>query len=73
MKADAASITAWQIGMYGMMAVAQFLWFAKAYGGPATADSPEFWFVMQLAMLCGFVTSFPANALLIKFGLKEAM
>nr|WP_264372838.1 DUF4396 domain-containing protein [Paraburkholderia caribensis] len=32
-KADIASITAWQVGMYGLMAIIQFLWFEPAYGG----------------------------------------
>ncbi|HEY1736965.1 MAG TPA: DUF4396 domain-containing protein [Methylovirgula sp.] len=73
LKADGASITAWQIGMYGAMAAIQFLWFRAAYGAMAPTDCPEFWFAMQLAMLCGFATSFPANAALMHFGLKEPM
>jgi hypothetical protein len=72
-KADAASITAWQIGMYGGVALGQFLWFTPAYGGQAAADTPEFWFLMQLAMLCGFATSFPVNWLLVRSGIKERM
>ncbi len=72
-KADAASITAWQVGMYGGMAALQFGWFRPAYGGVAPVDSPEFWFAMQLAMLAGFATSYPVNWWLIRAGLKEAM
>ena len=34
---------------------------------------PEFWFAMQLAMLAGFVTSYPVNWLLIRIGWKERM
>lgn len=73
LKADSASITAWQVGMYGFMAIAQFAWFRPVYGGLAKADSPEFWFAMQLAMLCGFATSYPVNWLLVTYGLKEKM
>ncbi len=73
LKADAASITAWQIGMYGFMAFAQFAWFAQAFGGEARVDTPEFWFAMQIAMLCGFATSYPVNWLLIRLGVKEEM
>jgi hypothetical protein len=73
LKADAASITAWQIGMYGFMAVAQLLWFRPAYGGLARPDTLEFWFAMQIAMLFGFGTAFPVNWLLVKVGLKERM
>ncbi len=73
LKADIASITAWQIGMYGLMAIIQFGWFRHAFGGTAPVASPEFWFAMQIAMLAGFVTSFPVNWLLIQVGLKEKM
>jgi hypothetical protein len=72
-KADIASIAAWQIGMYGVMALIQFGGYRHAYGGTAAVASPEFWFAMQLAMLGGFVTSYPVNAWLIRQGWKEAM
>lgn len=72
-KADAASITSWQIGMYGAMAALQLLWFRPTYGGVAQVDTPEFWFAMQLSMLCGFCTSYPVNWLLVAIGLKEKM
>lgn len=73
LKADIASITAWQIGMYGVMAAIQFLWFRSMYGGIAPVDSPEFWFAMQLAMLAGFSTSYPINWWLVRAGIKERM
>jgi hypothetical protein len=70
-KADIASITAWQIGMYGgIMAIVQFLWFRPFYGGVA---SPEFWFAMQFAMPAGFATSYPVNWWLIHLGVKGKM
>ena len=72
-KADAASITAWQVGMYGLMASGQFLWFRPAYGALAPATTPEFWFLMQIAMLAGFATAYPANWLLVKAGVKSPM
>lgn len=72
-KADTASITSWQVGMYGAMAVCQFLWLAPAYGHIAAVDTPEFWLVMQIAMLFGFITAFPVNWLLIRSGVKERM
>ncbi|SER33289.1 protein of unknown function [Faunimonas pinastri] len=73
LKADVLSISAWQIGMYGFMAIAQFAWLNPAYGHKAEVNSPEFWFVMQVAMLCGFVTSYPVNWFLLKAGVKEKM
>lgn len=73
LKADAASISAWQIGMYGVMALIQFVLWKPLYGAIAQPTSPEFWFAMQIAMLGGFVTAYPVNALLLKAGVKEAM
>ncbi|NIJ33393.1 DUF4396 domain-containing protein [Sphingomonas oligoaromativorans] len=73
LKADILSISAWQIGMYGGMAVIQFGWFAPRYGGLAQVASPEFWLAMQIAMLAGFATSYPVNLWLLKIGWKEAM
>jgi hypothetical protein len=68
-KADTFSLIAWQIGMYGWMAIATFLIFKHEI--PKT--SPVFWFMMQIAMLCGFVTAFPVNWWLVKSGMKEKM
>jgi len=73
LKADAISISAWQIGMYGGMAAIQFGWFRPVFGGIAPVASPEFWFAMQIAMLAGFATSYPANWWLIRSGVKERM
>lgn len=69
-KADVLSLTAWQIGMYGFMAVVLFWIFPDR---DLSKTSWLFWFMMQLAMLSGFLISFPANILLIKFGVKKAM
>jgi hypothetical protein len=66
LKADTLSLTAWQIGMYAFMAFAQFYLFRRLIGAQLNVDSPEFWFVMQLAMLCGFITSYPVNWWLIQ-------
>ena len=73
LKADIASISAWQIGMYGLMAALQFGWFKPAFGTTADVATPEFWFAMQLAMLAGFATSYPVNWWLIRAGIKEKM
>ena len=69
-KADFLSLTAWQIGMYAWMALVVFVLFAG--GGPAR-DSAEFWFMMQIAMMVGFVFAYPVNIALIKYGVKSAM
>lgn len=72
-KADTISITAWQTGMYGFMAFANFYLFRRLLGTKLEVNSFEFWFMMQIAMLCGFVTSYPANWWLLKAGIKEKM
>jgi hypothetical protein len=68
-KADTLSLTAWQLGMYGWMALVVFILFRHDI--PKT--SPVFWFMMQIAMLVGFLTSYPVNWWLIRKGLKEEM
>jgi Domain of unknown function (DUF4396) len=72
-KADTLSLTAWQVGMYGFVAFAKFFVFAVLFQTELKTDTVEFWFVMQVAMICGFVTSYPVNVWLIKIGLKEKM
>lgn len=73
LKADTLSLLAWQIGMYGAMAILQLLIFPSAFGANARVNSPEFWFSMQIAMICGFITSYPVNWYLISIGIKEKM
>lgn len=68
-KADTASLVAWQLGMYGWMAIATF----ALFGHELPKGSPTFWFMMQIAMVCGFVTAYPVNWLLLRRGVKEAM
>jgi hypothetical protein len=72
-KADTLSLTAWQIGMYGFMAIADFAIFRAGLGVTLQTDTPEFWFMMQIAMMFGFATSYPVNWWLLRSGIKEAM
>ena len=72
-KADTLSLTAWQVGMYGFMAFAYFYLFGSVLGTKLEVDTVEFWFMMQIAMICGFVTAYPVNWWLIRAGLKEKM
>ena len=69
-KADTLSIIAFQIGMYGWMLIAHFRLFSQSHLDP---DQAAYWFVMQIAMICGFITSIPMNWWLLKIGWKEAM
>ena len=72
-KADTLSLTAWQVGMYGFMAFAHFVLFGRWLGIALETDTWAFWFMMQVAMLCGFATSYPVNWWLLRAGLKEKM
>lgn len=69
-KIDFLSLTSWQIGMYGWMAVVMFVMYR---GMPFPRNSWEFWFMMQIAMCCGFLTSYPINWILVKSGIKKGM
>jgi hypothetical protein len=68
-KADSLSLTAWQVGMYGWMAATVFL----IFGHELPKTDPVFWFMMQIAMLIGFLTSYPVNWILLRAGIKEKM
>jgi len=72
-KTDALSLTAWQVGMYGFMALAHFWIFKQLLGAKLEVASVEFWFMMQIAMLFGFATAYPVNWWLIRTGIKEKM
>jgi hypothetical protein len=69
-KADTLSLVAFEIGMFGWMAVVSLVLFAPE---PADPSDVVFWFLMQIAMVLGLATSYPANWLLIRAGVKSAM
>ena len=71
LRADTISIVAFQVGMFVWMAVTHFLLFPK----PASLrpNMAVFWFMMQIAMIVGWATSYPANRWLIAKGWKEKM
>ena len=66
-RADFFSLTAWQVGMYGWISIATFL----IYRHETDKTTPLFWFMMQIAMLAGFLTSYPVNWWLLRSGIKE--
>jgi Domain of unknown function (DUF4396) len=69
-KADSISLVAFEVGMFAFMALNRLVLFPSA---PPEPNSMTYWFLMQIAMIVGFATSFPANRWLVKAGLKEAM
>jgi hypothetical protein len=70
-KADVVSLTAFEVGLFGWMAVMTFVLFPAPHH--LTPDKAGFWFLMQIGMIIGFATSWPANVWLIKRGVKVPM
>lgn len=70
-KADVASLTSFEIGLFGWMALMTFVFFPAPHH--LQPDSPVYWFLMQIGMIIGFFTAWPVNTWLIRAGIKEAM
>lgn len=70
LKADALSLTSFEIGLFGWMAVMQLVLFTDPHLPPDTAS---YWLLMQVGMTLGFLTTYPVNWWLIRRGVKEAM
>ena len=52
-KADTASLIAWQVGMYGLMALTQFWLYPLLAGRQAPVHSVEYWLAMESSMVTG--------------------
>lgn len=70
LKADTLSILAFEVGLFGWMALMHFVLFPAPHLEPT---QPLYWFMMQIGMIIGFFTSYPMNRLLVQWGTKEAM
>ncbi len=68
-KADTFSIVAFQAGMFAVMALVHLV----IWQPPLSVASPAYWLMMQVAMIAGFLTAWPVNAVLVRRGLKEKM
>ena len=68
-KADTLSLVAFEVGMFAWMAVVAY----PLLPPPPKANSIVFWFMMQIGMAIGFLTTYPANSLLIRWGIKRGM
>ncbi|KAA6459103.1 DUF4396 domain-containing protein [Acidobacteria bacterium AB60] len=69
-RADTISIILFEIGMFAWMAIAHYWLLPSPHLKP---NSAAFWFMMQVAMIAGYLTALPANAWLIRKGWKEKM
>jgi hypothetical protein len=70
-KADVISLTFFEIGLFGWMAVMTFVLFPAPH--QLMPNSAAFWFLMQIGMIIGYATSWPANVWLVKRGIKVPM
>lgn len=70
-KADFISLTAFEIGLFGWMAIMTLVLFPAPHH--LATSSAAFWFLMQVGMMIGFVTSWPANVWLVRRGIKVPM
>jgi hypothetical protein len=71
MRADTISILAFEIGMFGWMALTRFVFFPEPHR--IHPNMAVFWFMMQIAMIVGWATAYPANTWLLRKGWKEKM
>ena len=70
LKADTLSLMAFEVGLFGWMAIVQLVLFPSPHLKP---DHAPYWFAMQIGMILGFLTAYPVNGWLIRRGMKEAM
>lgn len=69
LKADTLTLVAFEIGLFGWMALVHHLFFDS----PPEPTQAVYWFMMQLGMIAGLITSYPANWLVVRLGIKPAM
>jgi uncharacterized protein DUF4396 len=69
-RADTLTVVAFEIGLFGWMAVVFFILFPQPHLEPNHA---AYWLMMQVGMMIGLATSYPINVLLIRDGVKHAM
>jgi hypothetical protein len=70
LKADTLSLAAFEVGLFGWMAIMQLVLFTEPH---LTPDHAAYWLLMQVGMVLGFATAYPVNVWLISRGVKEAM
>src|SRR5215469_2144459 len=69
-KADFLGLSAFEVGLFGWMAIFQLVLFTSPR---LPVNSAAYWFMMQIGMIFGFITSYPMNRWLIIHGIKEVM
>lgn len=70
-KADFISLTAFEVGLFGWMALMSYVLFPAPHH--LVPSSAAYWLLMQISMIVGYCTSWPANVWLVKRGIKVPM
>jgi hypothetical protein len=70
-RADFLSLTFFEVGLFGWMALMAFVLFPAPHR--LMPNSAAYWFLMQIGMMVGFLTSWPANVWLVNRGIKAPM
>ena len=68
-KSDTLSVLSFEVGLFGWMALAHYVIWQPSL----PTDSSSWWFMMQIGMMVGFLTSWPVNRWLLTKGVKEPM
>ena len=68
-RSDTLSVLSFEAGLFFWMAVVHYV----IWQPTLPIDSSSFWFMMQIGMILGFITSWPVNRWLLGRGIKEPM
>jgi hypothetical protein len=69
-RADTLSLVAFEVGLFGWMALVFFVLLAHPHLTPFDAT---YWLMMQIGMTLGLATTYPVNIWLVRHGVKHAM
>ena len=70
LKSDTLAIITFEVGLFAWMGLMYFVFFPHPHLNPTEVT---YWFMMQIGMVLGFLTSYPTNRWLIKVGWKAVM
>jgi Domain of unknown function (DUF4396) len=69
-RADTLSLIAFEVGLFGWMALVFFVLFPGPHLTPGHA---AYWLMMQIGMALGLLTTYPINIWLVRRGIKHPM